>query len=620
MFCLDKSIFIHDYAHFRGPNAVIQTHICWKIERYITMLHTFIDNGIKFLDFGSKIPGHNPAEISKTYITDAECPFFNDLMKNALEEGLLAYPNRWIIFGHYDVIIKENHYFPINSYVLIVDNSTEKETFDIISPYKIKKDHQNYMKHLVGRWSRVKGFWFYNELILTTNRTNMWGTPLIVSYIFQYNSSLNHIYDYRERHLDKITKINYLLFDILVDVWNMTHEKLFTNEYGMELHPVLKFYKGMLGDIYQGRADIAGTLAFTPKERFQYFKFLVGTIPQLALDFIFRAPPLSYTANIFALPFHTYVWYACGLTLILCGVVITVIVSWEEDKEPFIQQRERDKEQVPTILDIIMMQIAVLCQMDFFYQLRSSSGRVATFTLLLTFIYIYTAFSARIVLLLQATSDTIKDMQTLYDSNIKIGVEDLNYYRFYFKNPSTRTREYWRKLYYDNRIAPKSSAKEHYYSTDEGMGLVQTSFFAFVIERTTANNLVEKSYTIEEKCAIRYIETFLISDVVHLFSKRNSTMNEFFLNGFRRLAETGLHHRQLKRFITKIPKCSGSTNIFVSVGLKESYFAFCVFLVGVILSLFLFVLEHAAHLYLRHRNFNDNVTFIRKFSLPLSSK
>ncbi|XP_030753194.1 uncharacterized protein LOC115880196 [Sitophilus oryzae] len=261
-------------------------------------------------------------------------------------------------------------------------------------------------------------------------------TPLRVSYIFQYNSSLQHIYDNRERHLDKITKINYILFDLFVDIWNMTHLKIITKEYGMEMDPVKKFYKGMLGDIYTGRADISGTLAFTPKERFQYFQFLVNTIRGLSLNFIFRAPPLPYTSNLFALPFNKYVWYACGLIVILCCLAIRVIMKWEEKAQTYMNEREKFGEDVPSFMDIVMMQIAVVCQMDYFHEPRSAAGKIGTFTLLITFSYIYTAFCARIVILLQSTSDNLKDMRALYDSNIKMGVEDLSYNKFYFKASS----------------------------------------------------------------------------------------------------------------------------------------------------------------------------------------
>lgn len=70
--------------------------------------------------------------------------------------------------------------------------------------------------------------------------------------------------------------------------------------------------------------------------------------------------------------------------------------------------------------------------MDYFYEPKSTSGKIATFTLLLGFSYIYTAFSARIVILLQSTANNLNDVRTLYDAQMDMGVEDIPYNRYYF--------------------------------------------------------------------------------------------------------------------------------------------------------------------------------------------
>lgn len=48
----------------------------------------------------------------------------------------------------------------------------------------------------------------------------------------------------------------------MVDIWNMTHEKVLQREWGMEFHPEKLYYKGMLGDLCHDRADTAGALPY----------------------------------------------------------------------------------------------------------------------------------------------------------------------------------------------------------------------------------------------------------------------------------------------------------------------------------------------------------------------
>lgn len=100
-----------------------------------------------------------------------------------------------------------------------------------------------------------------------------------------------------------------------------------------------------------------GTVSFTPPERLKYFKYLLSTVKGLSLHFIFKAPPLPYTTNFFALPFDRNVWIGCAIILSLCGLVIWIILRWEVGEHTFQEERESYEENSPNFLDVIMMQV-----------------------------------------------------------------------------------------------------------------------------------------------------------------------------------------------------------------------------------------------------------------------
>lgn len=167
------------------------------------------------------------------------------------------------------------------------------------------------------------------------------------------------------------------MYEYFVDIWNMSHETVVTNEWGQEFHPSKLYYKGLLGDLCHEKVDAAGTsqlrrflaiprkshslhlgtVMFTFAERLKYFKFLVSTAKELQVIFIFRAPPLPYSHNIFALPFDKNIWTSCAIVLSLCGLVIWIIMSWEAKVASFAARRGMCNENAASFLDIVMMQV-----------------------------------------------------------------------------------------------------------------------------------------------------------------------------------------------------------------------------------------------------------------------
>ncbi|CAG9760543.1 unnamed protein product [Ceutorhynchus assimilis] len=376
----------------------------------------------------------------------------------------------------------------------------------------------------------------------------------------------------------------------------MTHHILVSKDWGLEYHPVKKYHKGMLGDLVYGRADVAGTLSYTPNERFEYFKYLICSIRGMSVSFVFRAPSLAYSTNLFALPFDGKVWISCAVVQCICCLVIWIIMKWESSKQAYADYKEIYIENKAEFMDVVLMQIGVVCQMDYYYEPRSLAGKIATFSLLLGFSFIYNAFCAKIVILLQSTADNLYNLRDVYYANFEMGLENTPYNRFFVNNPAKRSDEFLRQLVI-SRVHSKGK-DPNYFTGQEGIKRVQNSFFAFQMEKSAAANLIEASFTNEQKCSVRWIETFFKEDIAHLGAPKNTSYAEYILIGFHKMFETGVYAREHTRSFSKLPKCSKS-GIFVSVGLMECYFAFFIFIVGVTLSWIILFVELIIDYYLR---------------------
>ncbi|XP_060528319.1 uncharacterized protein LOC132703210 [Cylas formicarius] len=604
----NKTQLLVDFLNLRLWPPNIATHLCWSKESYIQLANKLQQLNVRYQHL--KIGGFTQGDRFFTFAVDMSCESFTDLITQALQAELFTYPNVWIVFGNTSELKASNFYFPINSHVLVA-TYTENATFDIKNLYKVNVHSTAYIEHTAARWYG-EGIFDFNETILPRNRSDMMGTPIRVSYVFENSDSVNHLLDHRHKETDKLSKINYVLLDHLCDLWNTPQVKLIRNEWGLEKDADNNYYKGMLGDLYTGRADIAGTVTFTPADRLKHFRYLVSTTKELPIKFVFRAPPLAYSTNLFALPFDKNIWYSCGFVCALGAVFIGVIMIWENKRKLF----DDCEENKPNIWDVVMMQIAIACQTHSFYQPKSISGRIATLTILSTFTYVYVAFSARIVDLLPTTSDNIKNIRGLYESNMDMGVNDNDYNRFYFTHRQDRTDEYWRKLIYEKKISSKNSDRQNFINATRGMKLVQTSYFAFHVELSTANNFIEKTFTAQETCSVRMTDTIFRGDIPHLSTPKNSTYVEIFLVGFRRLFETGIHSREHRHYFTAPPKCQGTSKVFISVGLVECYFPFMVFVAGACSSVFVLFLEYVVSRYL----FNTSKVLPKKLLAILAQR
>jgi hypothetical protein len=74
----------------------------------------------------------------------------------------------------------------------------------------------------------------------------------------------------------------------------------------------------------------------------------------------------------------------------------------------------------------------------------------------------------------------------------------------------------------------------------------------------------------------------------------------------RKIHETGIQNREIRRVYTRKPQCHTRGSNFGSVGLIDCYSAFLIFGIGIGLGVLLFVLELIAKEYFLRKNHTEN--------------
>ncbi|XP_073944619.1 ionotropic receptor 75a-like [Choristoneura fumiferana] len=219
-------------------------------------------------------------------------------------------------------------------------------------------------------------------------------------------------------------------------------------------------------------------------------------------------------------------------------------------------------------------------------ELTGTLGRVVIFILFLAFLFLYTAYSASIVVLLQSSSNQIRTLSDLLQSKLELGVEDTPYNRFWFFDPI-------RKAIYEKKIAPKGSTPR-FYSMDEGIKLLQNKPFAFNTNLGVGYRFMEKYFHEHEKCGLQEI-AFIQDGSAWSSCYKLSPYKEIFKVGLLRIQEHGLATRVNHLIYVKKPVCAVRGGRFVSVSIVDFYPSLLVLLYGLVLAVVLLGMEILYH-------------------------
>ncbi|CRL00245.1 CLUMA_CG013518, isoform A [Clunio marinus] len=424
------------------------------------------------------------------------------------------------------------------------------------------------------------GLWFkgndaFKDLRSTTvtsrRRNDLYGTELRASIVVTNNDTLHHLDDYHDKHIDTISKVNYQLTNRLIEWLNATISYSIVTSWGYKNNETNE-WSGMIGELEKKIADLGASPLFFTADRVDVIDYIACT-SQTKSKFVFRSPKLSYTDNVFVLPFDSGVWKSLGAMLMISSFIL-YFASSTEWKSNLVNVND------PTILKPSMYETSfvlfcALCQQGSSSLPISFGSRLITMICFTALMFLYASYSANIVALLQSPSSKIKTLEDLYNSRIKLGVDDTVFNHYYFAHADEKIR----KAIYNDRIKRKDG-KENFYNLSDGVKMIREDLFGFHMEVGVGYKILLEEFQEDEKCGLQEIQYLQVIDPFYAIQK-NSSYYELFKIGLLKLHEFGLQDRENSRLYTRKPKCSGQGSKFISVGLIDVQPALLIFLYGI---------------------------------------
>lgn len=136
----------------------------------------------------------------------------------------------------------------------------------------------------------------------------------------------------RDKHIDTITKVNYVLVEHLSNIVNATLNYSVQPTWGYRGKN--NKWSGMIGELTRKEAVIGGTALFLTTDRVSEIDYIAMTTPTKS-KFVFRQPKLSYVTNVYTLPFHWSVWVSTIAFVVLTIIVLYFVVKWEWQKKSY---------------------------------------------------------------------------------------------------------------------------------------------------------------------------------------------------------------------------------------------------------------------------------------------
>nr|CAD7261274.1 unnamed protein product [Timema shepardi] len=220
--------------------------------------------------------------------------------------------------------------------------------------------------------------------------------------------------------------------------------------------------------------------------------------------------------------------------------------------------------------------VVLLCDIVFtghYITPKSFSLRTTSFVFSLTTLFLYTAYSANIVALLQTPYTSIRGLRDLVESPLAVGIQDVEYNHVYL----TESLDPVIMNLVNNKLSDKKV--KQYYSPEKGIERVQHGMFAFQVDKALAYKLISDTFTERDKCGLMEVELFPLP-LMSLATVRGSPYKEFIAQRVRWFREVGILDRIWKLWVSQRPVCEDKLKEFVSVGRMELYPAMQVFRIG----------------------------------------
>ncbi|KAI4486594.1 hypothetical protein M0804_005964 [Polistes exclamans] len=532
------------------------------------------------------------------YVIDLDCDYAIDILKEADSKRMFVAPTKWLLLQDSRKISSNSN--DLQLIRTIFQNLTAYPDSDVVLARMIQNDfvqllsiyrpspYRNVIFEDRGNWSLTRGILMDNYHVASRRRKNLQLTPLKSCLVMTNPNTINHLTDYHDKHIDPVTKAGYPWVFHLVNRMNATVTFNIANSWGYRNEN--GSWNGMTGMLQRREIDFGGTATFFVKERIGIVKY-IQLYTHTGSRFVFRQPLLSTVSNIFVLPFHRSVWIAIAVLIILVTILLFISMKWEyhcgaSAKSAMYWKQMNPGE--PTVGDDILVILGAFFQQGYSYEPYQVPSRIVTLMLLIAALSLYASYTANIVALLQSTTNSIQTITDLYNSPLKLGAQDVIYNRYYFKSFNDPIR----RAVIDEKIEPRGK-KSSWMPIEQGVKKIREELFAFHGEVGTIYKIMQDTFQEEEKCGLTNIDFLNVLYPLFIIQTQSPYL-EILKNSALILRESGLKYREEKRLYTSKPLCHGHMS-FISIGFTECYFALVAMGYGIILTLFVLVMELLWH-------------------------
>ncbi|XP_036216328.2 ionotropic receptor 75a isoform X1 [Bactrocera oleae] len=498
----------------------------------------------------------------------------------AAEHNYFTTNRFWLLFtdepAHISLLDDENIFLPPDGEVRVMLQQAGTQFFTLVDVYKIAADKPLRRTSVGGRELReaedmLQALSKFGSAI--SYRQNLEGITFNTGLVIAFPDMFTNIEDLSLRHIDTISKVNNRLTLELANKLNLRFNTHQVDNYGW--HQPNGSFDGLMGRFQRYELDFGQMAIFMRLDRIAIVDFVAETY-RIRAGIMFRQPPLSAVANIFAMPFASDVWIAILLLMIFTiGIFMVELVY-----SPHLHEID--------ILDCVVFVWGAICQQGFYANLLNRSARVIIFTTFVSTLFLYTSFSANIVALLQSPSEAIQTLSDLTQSPLEVGVQDTVYNKIYFNESTDPITNHL----YHKKIAPKG--ENIFMRPSIGMEKMRTGLFAYQVELQAGYQIISNTFSEPEKCGLKELEPFQLP-MIAVPTRKNFPYKELFRRQLRWQREVGLMNREELKWFPQKPKCEGGMGGFVSIGITECRYSLGIFGFGLLLSAFSFILELAVN-------------------------
>nr|AXF48843.1 ionotropic receptor IR12 [Lobesia botrana] len=570
----------------RKPTVVVFNGVCWKNSLKVHLMKELFKIGVRS---SSRMPKTTSLQDHTVMLlTDLDCPRTAEVFQNATHQELHRLPYRWLALSRAPVSSSSPLW---DRFLVDSDMVVAAEEGDGYRMTEIHKPALNWPTIVTPRGEFHGTF---NDARphrehFRRRRDVMGATITMVNAIQQHNSSIDRILqdDRRGLEYDVMARNGWTYGKLGFYMLNATPKAEFAYSFGYVKNGQ---WTGVIQSMIDYKGDIGTNLGMN-KARLAVVTY-IDTMDNSKARFIYRQPALSRTANIFSLPFSSGVWMATGIACFFAGFAFYVSMNWPR-RDGFDRVR---------VGDTFLLATSALSQQGCELQPHNLSARIVLWSVFTSMMALYAAYSANIVVLLQAPSTSINSLAQLVKAKITLAGFDVDYNRFLFKADPDPLRDHIAKQVKSNK----------FYTLSEGTEKIRKGLFAFHSLVEPVYRQIEKTFQEAEKCDLMELDYIGYSGHTSPAS-RKSPYVELLRVTYRWLREVGLRSVINHRFESPKPSCKQTVAMFSSVGVAQLRPVLLFMVYGVLLSIAVAVLEliyyHANRNFLRRRRFAETLDY-----------